>query len=119
MGSVRKVRKKPQAVGFSARTNIEAREAEQERWDACFQLPLIGGLLKVLLGKFANEFVDKAGRDPSPIGVDMSFHTTTTATSSGDASAYKDVALAMKSIRLTCIKDPIFVEELKNEIAIL
>lgn len=130
MGMVCQVRKRTHRIGGSARYNLKARQAEQEKWDACFSLPLgLGRLLKHFFGRKASLLIEQAS---------LSGHenTSTTTTSGGggqgeeeeDASesagttsvgSYAAPVLAMKSIHLKLIRNQTFIDELQNEIAIL
>lgn len=121
MGSVQMIRKRGNAVGFSARINYKAREAEEEKWENCFQLPLIGNVLQLLLGRHAEVMIERASRRDAVLS-DKSSHTVPTTGSSSDdpsSSTNNGTILAMKSVHLKFVNDPVFVQELENEIMVL
>ena len=117
MGSVSLVRKKN--IGGSARYNAQARAAVEEKYQNCFALPLIGGLMRWILQHKAAADMERAAWEPvaAPAG-DISGSTTITSSFSLDTSS-SQLIYAMKSIHYNLIKDQIFVDELRNEIAVL
>ena len=125
MGSVDLVRKR--SVGGSARYNAVARAQVKEKYDQCFQLPLIGGLLALILGKKAKADMDKASLEPPHHDGDGGYRSDDDEAlmdaklTAGDdsASSRHSPTFAMKSIHYNLIRDKIFVDELRNEIAIL
>lgn len=113
MGTVATVRKKPHTVGFSARFNVKARQKTQERIDTCFNFPLLGPLFRHCFKGQADAMLEEAS---------LSHHKgddDTAATAGSSASSSSSMTYAMKSIHLHCVKDPTFINELKNEIEVL
>lgn len=142
MGSVGLVRKV--AVGGSARINAEARAAVEDRYDDCFALPVIGGLLRWMLSSRRQSALQRAGASTRTTTSSTStssaerdaWHaasTTMGSTDSGDnndddennnsgsygSGSYSKQLYAMKSIHYNLISDKTFIEELSNEIAVL
>ena len=125
MGQVCKVRKK--TIGGSARYNAEERAAVQEKWDNCFQIPLLGSLFRIFLGEKAAQEIKRASLIATPdivlpnsqdvitFGEKKSVEETTSTSAEGS----NGTKYALKSIHVQLLKDNSFVEELKNEIAIL
>lgn len=141
MGRVCQVRKKAHKIGESARYNLEAREAAVRKWDECFALPLgIGWLCRQFLGQHAEEMIQKASLF-TPVGEEeddgdeddngefgtMSPSQRRTQKSSNSSSVASPSPstestappVAMKSIHLRLMSDPVYVQELQNEIAVL
>lgn len=115
MGSVSLVRKR--SVGGSARYNPVARAKVKEKYDNCFKIPLIGGILEFFLKQKAVDEMERASLEP------MDDNGTSSSSSAvyipefiGDANI---PAYAMKSIHYNLIQDKVFVDELRNEIAVL
>lgn len=119
MGNVSLVRRR--TVGGSARFNAEARAVVQEKYDKCFQLPIIGGCLQLFLHGKAQAEMEEASLQPlngrsALIVMDKTESSTADATSLADGT---QPIYAMKSIHYNLIKDKVFVDELLNEVAVL
>jgi serine/threonine protein kinase len=146
MGSVAKVRKRDAIVGGSARKNLQRHFERERRLKSCFEIPIVGGLFRFCLkggdsssdsivsAEDSNSFVSKSSnvasssrsRNSSILNTrGAAFETfgdsngsEPTGAGSGSGSSYEQL-YAMKSIHLSRVTDPAFVEELKNEIQIL
>ena len=117
MGTVSTVRKKQHKVGLSARYNVEARQKAQEKIDACFNFPIFGALFRHCFKGKADAMLEEASMSHHRLKSDDG--TSATATSTISSSSSSSMVYAMKSIHLHCVKDPTFVNELKNEIEVL
>jgi serine/threonine protein kinase len=117
MGTVSTVRKKKHKVGLSARYNIEARQQAQEKIDACFNFPIFGPIFRYFLKDKANTMLEEASLSHHHLKSDDG--TSATGATSFSSSSSSSMVYAMKSIHLHCVKDPTFVNELKNEIEVL
>jgi serine/threonine protein kinase len=148
MGSVARVKKRTNAIGGSARKDIQEAVRRQKKEKSCLQIPLIGGLFRFCIdGKLKHStsrnalsalsssmdsgshngsggsgrcFEDSVHGGSGGGGEDHS--TLTGSESAGTASATRPSQgnlSAMKSIHLSRVTDKAFVTELKNEIAIL
>ena len=115
MGSVAKVRKRAQAIGGSARKSVQERVKWEARIDACFRLPLVGGLFSFCLRPKADLWLDEVSTRHAVAGNDK-MRNATSATKTTPSS---EMIFAMKSIHLSRITDDTFVQELRNEISIL
>lgn len=121
MGTVDLVRKL--SVGGSARYNTVARAAVQEKYDHCFQLPIIGGLLSLIFQHKAAADLQKASLEPFEQQQD-GYNSNdeidgASADHDPDSISTNAPTYAMKSIHYNLIKDKVFVDELRNEIAVL
>ena len=141
MGSVSLVKKI--AIGGSARYNAEARATVEDKYEECFTIPVLGGLFRWILAPRREAALEKASKSghtfhsgsssgsKGPGGNNMDWFasssetlgmTTSTEDSSNTwtSSRQQQYPLcAMKSIHYNLIADPIFVDELRNEIAVL
>lgn len=121
MGTVAKVRKKPSVIGFSARHNVQERQKVLDRVNACFSLPLVGGIFAHCFRGHADALLEKASRHDSSSSTSDTCSTTVLDASNGSstskdvtsASCNDELVFAMKSIHLHAIKDQKFVDELK------
>ena len=124
MGSVAKVRKRSSIVGGSARKELQDHFRREKRREQCFQVPVVGGFFRWCIGKaqFHTESESSSRHESNasetssilapraPIVEDYNdLH--------GESST--DLLFAMKSIHLSRVTDPTFIQELKNEIDIL
>ena len=125
MGSVSLVRKT--SVGGSARYNAEARAAVESRYEECFTLPVVGGLFRWIFASRRTAALEVASKSTKLTSSDMftSVNTINTAASTESSSGFNTTSsiskqlYAMKSIHYNLISDPTFVDELRNEIAVL
>ena len=119
MGTVATVRKKQHTVGLSARYDLKERRKVQEKIDACFSFPLLGGLFQHCFKAKAEAMLEDASlsRHKSNDVTAATDDSTTLESSSSTSSS--SIIYAMKSIHLQLVKDPTFVDELKNEIEVL
>ena len=141
MGSVAKVKKRQGVVGGSARKGLQDHFRKERRLQQCFQLPLVGGLFKYCLEGFMEYRESEAAFvrtssgnslnfNDSPLGSNNSGSSSLLNASGAAVEDYNDghglpseepteMVYAMKSIHLSRVTNETFVEELKNEIAIL
>jgi serine/threonine protein kinase len=136
MGSVAIVRKRHEVMGGSARKDVVDSLRRQEWEKECFSIPFFGSLVRFCMEDMG---IGKSSRKSSG-SVHGSDHSPTSATgdststssfrsskrnifTSSERSVTSDGTYqemyAMKSIHLSRIADETFVEELKNELAIL
>ena len=109
MGSVAKVHKRPGAIGGSARSEIVDSFKREKKMKDCLNFPLLGGLFQYCM---------RPNLSPSNSQRDLLQPQSTHSICSSSGGRYQ-VSYALKSIHLTHVTDPSFVEELKNEIEIL
>jgi len=114
MGSVAKVRKRATAIGGSARKTVQDRVKLEQKIDACFRVPLVGGLFAFCLRNKADEWLEEVSAKAEIAGTSGD-GTSTIATQASST----EMIYAMKSIHLSRITDDAFIEELRNEISIL
>ena len=107
MGSVLKVRKKDAVKGGSARQKLLGHFRRERLWRKCFSLPPLGGILQYFLGSAADKSLSVVSTSSNGLGGET------------EESVGKDIVYAMKSIHLSRVTDPAFIDELKNEISIL
>lgn len=135
MGDVKLVKKRADKVGGSARRDIQEAVRRQRERTACFQVPIIGNIFRMCVdGDLKDEPMTDS--DPSSRHSAFSFlsgkdDTSTTQTTgvsaarsfedslSSDSSSSGEIIYAMKSILLHQIGDQTYIDELRNEIAIL
>ena len=143
MGNVSLVRKR--SVGGSARFNAAARQAVQQKYEQCFQLPIIGGCLELCLRDKARREMHQAAssrdalivlQSPGDAAAKNDNHNnnndeedstqptsllsdTMTPSSSSKTNSSSQPIYAMKSIHYSLIQDPTFVHELRNEVMVL
>lgn len=128
MGDVILVRKKADRVGGSARKDIQEAVRRQQRAKECLELPLVGNMFQYCID--GDLKVNKRGFDAANSS-HHTYSTESTAKSSGDASSFNgslissaassdsDIIYALKSIHLDQFTNQEFIDELRNEIAIL
>jgi Protein kinase domain len=132
MGSVSMVRKRPSAIGGSARKKVTSSKDDedenlklQQEQVPCFQIPIIGPLVIWFHQTFLNSSsLDdiNSGIDSDPSGDGIMKTVPSQDYLSYDNSQMSDdteLKYAMKSIHLSRCTDPSFIEELQNEISIL
>lgn len=115
MGSVTMVRKRSSLIGCSAKYNMPERRQMQQKAQACFSLPLIGGLFEHLFKAKAAALVEKASL-PSDV---TEATTKTTLSTYSSRSKINEQIFAMKSIHYKHVADAKMIEELKNEVELL
>jgi Protein kinase domain len=108
MGSVTNVRKRPAAIGGSARKSNLIRVKRENQIKACFNFPVFGGLFQYCLEGEAEAYLEKSMSSPS-----------TSHVAGTEASPSTQMTFAMKSILLSRCTVSAYVEELKNEVEIL
>lgn len=120
MGSVVKVRKRPEALGGTARSDmVDSLKREKEVYD-CIQIPFLRTWFHncfSTMSKATHPWSSSRNiLSPPPSFNDTTNNNTTPYSTS---SLKYEVNYALKSIHLNHIADQSFVEELKNEIDIL
>eukprot|EP00542_Grammatophora_oceanica_P010432 CAMPEP_0194032256 /NCGR_PEP_ID=MMETSP0009_2-20130614/5237_1 /TAXON_ID=210454 /ORGANISM="Grammatophora oceanica, Strain CCMP 410" /LENGTH=706 /DNA_ID=CAMNT_0038672641 /DNA_START=11 /DNA_END=2131 /DNA_ORIENTATION=+ len=127
MGSVAKVRKRDEVIGGSARKEVVNSIARERQLDKCFEVPLFGGLFRACFEPFKNISRPKTQHQNSILSSIRSTSSSQHSPIESDFSSRRsvlssstyEVTYALKSIHLNRVKDPTFVEELKNEVSIL
>lgn len=123
MGSVVKVRKREAVVGGSARRDLQNHYRKEKALNACFQLPLVGGLFQTCLKGLLDFKNNSSGTTDEDAFWDSGrSHSSDTGSDYINASSPRNqekMMYAMKSIHLSRVTDDKFVQELKNEVAIL
>lgn len=114
MGNVLLVRKYSHSVGGSARIDAHARAAVEKKYDECFRLPIIGGCFAWIFKDKAKADIEEAGKQDAR---DILWAVESASGSSSSNSSSNDKVYAMKSIHYNLIRDKIFVDELRNEVA--
>jgi serine/threonine protein kinase len=126
MGSVAKVRKRGSAIGGSARKELRDHFRRERKLKECATIPFFGSIFKhCLKAVWRNDL-------GSSDGVDASRHSSATSSilspranalerveSLDTADSKYELIYAMKSIHLSRVTDPTFIEELRNEVRIL
>jgi serine/threonine protein kinase len=146
MGSVAKVRKRDSVVGGSARKGLQKHFEKERKLKVCFSLPFVGGMFRACLDRdddsksgsnrshdgdsstFVSNVVSSSTRSRNSSilntksakfeAVNLASPLSIDGQSEASGSTYEQY-YAMKSIHLSRVTDPSFVEELKNEIQIL
>lgn len=140
MGSVAKVKKRSSVVGGSARKEIQNYFRQRKRVNDCYQIPLIGGLFRYCIKppekilEISEDYdmndhssyhpftrvssANSSVLQPRAQSVEDYNEPHSVSDNSSNNSACEQV-YAMKSIHLSRVADPVFVEELQNEIQIL
>lgn len=132
MGSVAKVKKRGSAIGGSARRELQEHFTRERRMKECASIPVFGSIFKVCLRGFFKLVPPSDSRVNSRSWL---YDTTEGSVESSlrnskenvlevieDEVKEKDkyeIQYAMKSIHLSRVTDPSFVEELRNEVRIL
>lgn len=125
MGSVAKVKKRGAAIGGSARRELQRHFSREKRLRECGSIPVFGSIFQHCIGWFM-----KKDEFSNSNGVDNSRHNSTNSTGSSilvprgdtleeDEECKYQLVYGMKSIHLSRVTDPAFVEELRNEVRIL
>ena len=143
MGSVKLVRKKHDKIGGSARRDIQEAVKRQKKNQECLNIPVVGGLFNFCIdGSLKGSYKGDSGSSSrrslslssrafsnilSAKGDLLSLSVNTTSddsaidlgsTLSADSSS-TEIVYAMKSIILSHVSNAEFIEELRNEIAVL
>jgi serine/threonine protein kinase len=135
MGSVATVRKRDEVVGGSSRQNLVESFRRAEKFNQCFRIPVLGPLFRFCV-EDVGIVSSRASRSSHHTDSDNSFNFFSSLTASkrdlftesertalsresSVHSSHKQMTYAMKSIHLNRITDESFVQELKNEIALL
>ena len=136
MGSVAKVKKRQGVVGGSARKGLQDHFRRERRLRECFRLPLVGGVFQFCLKGYLEyresetAFVRTSSRG-SPSNFSDSASSSLLNATDAEVEDYNDghglqgeeeqpdMLYAMKSIHLSRVTNESFVDELRNEIAIL
>lgn len=113
MGSVSMVSKRASVVGGSARKKVQEHFRREKQMDDCFALPIVGGFFNYCLRGWRRENLD-TDDDPEETIDENSAPPTSPPRKTKEVIVY-----AMKSIHLSRVTDPNFVDELKNEISVL
>lgn len=139
MGSVVKVRKRDAVVGGSARKDLRGIFQRERLAKDCMSVPIFGWIIKnCLYNPLANHeqqlstngsgslrsllsFGSSSRGSPFKPVYDSvrSFDTSGSATGDHNPAKPYEQTYAMKSIHLSRVTDPAFVEELRNEIIVL
>ena len=135
MGSVAKVRKRGHAIGGSARRALQQHFSRERQLKECGAIPLIGPWLQSCMRGIW--FRDRNSTSSSSSAVDGSGGAATSSSARSTSSSILNtnsellqaveedeqgkyqLVYAMKSIHLSRVTDPAFVEELRNEVRIL
>jgi len=109
-------------IGGSARKELQDHFRREKRLHACFELPLVGGFFRYCL-KGALNFTESERSSSHSIASSSIIRGKANAIEDYNDGhgelAPGDIIYAMKSIHLSRVTDETFVEELRNEIAIL
>lgn len=123
VGSVVKVRKKDAVIGGSARYNMKERRRVHKKVQTCFSLPLVGGFFKHCLKGQVDSLLEQASKNSFSSSKSLFSIDSTEASDSTDsdtpASFSYEIVYAMKSIHLKRFSDPVYIDELKNEVEML
>ena len=142
MGDVKLVKKRHDKVGGSARRDIQEAVRRQQREKECLEIPVIGSLFQTCLdgdlkdekdvslpsishhsfkSLFGGDTNSTASNSPNSRSFgDSSFSQRSSSLSLSQSSAeVGEIIYAMKSIHLEQFTQQIFIDELRNEIAIL
>lgn len=125
MGSVAKVRKRSEAVGGSARKHLQAHFQRERRLHYCLQIPVIGGVFQYCLQRAQSRDSERdilqstSGNSTVILTKGAAVEDYNDGHGSLDGNGGKGQLRAMKSIHLSRVTDPSFIEELKNEVNIL
>lgn len=132
MGDVKLVKKRADKIGGSARRDIQEAVKRQKREEECLNIPVVGNLFQFCLdgdlrddksetpASSRHSFVSLlgGGKDDITVSTARSFEDSLLRKSSSGEST-KEIVYAMKSILLSQIGQEDFIDELRNEIAIL
>jgi serine/threonine protein kinase len=137
MGSVKLVRKRRNKIGGSARRDIQDAVKQQKRNQDCLNIPLVGGIFRFCVDanlkdsdrevsvRSVESATTLSGRSFSNIfstKEDMLALSNTSDVSVGSSSVgsiSNGITYAMKSIILSHVSRQEFVDELRNEIAVM
>jgi serine/threonine protein kinase len=134
MGSVAKVRKRGSAIGGSARKELRDHFRREKKLKECATIPFFGSMFKhCLRAVWQDDLGSSDGVDNNNNNNNTSTHSSATSSilspranalqrveslDTSDTSKY-ELIYAMKSIHLSRVTDPTFIEELRNEVRIL
>jgi len=133
MGDVKLVKKRADKVGGSARRDIQEAVKRQQREKECLNMPFIGGLFQFCIDADLKDTpstsrhsttsflsVGNGGLDDSTTSGSRSYEDSLLFNdSSSSVSSESEIIYAMKSIHLDQVTEKVFIDELRNEIAIL
>ena len=128
MGSVTKVRKRGSAIGGSARRKLQQHFSRERRINDCGNIPCFGSLFQQCLQGLVWKPSSPSDNDVASLvvseaassnrhddDVDFANQLIEDEKSDNASSDTYQVVYAMKSIHLSRVTDPAFVEELRNE----
>jgi serine/threonine protein kinase len=133
MGSVVKVKKRGEVVGGSARKELQSTFQRERVVHGCAKIPFFGWIaqncLKNPLGNH-EQHLKRSNSNPimnmlslrsneSPFRPMTDSGRTLGSNDSTGSNSTKKFEYAMKSIHLSRVTDPAFIEELRNEVAVL
>lgn len=123
MGSVAKVRKRDSVVGGSARASLQKHFRKEKRRQQCFDIPCLGSMFQACFGAWGTHDSVRSSSVDDSDGNSSILRKRTSIVEDyndghGETSGYGQI-YAMKSIHLSRVTDPTFVQELMNEIQIL
>jgi serine/threonine protein kinase len=122
MGDVKLVKKRADKIGGSARRDVQQAFMREKQEKECFRLPVIGNLFQFCLdgdeepasaSSSRHSFTSLGGKDDVTVTSSRSFEDSLLADDS------PEIIYAMKSILLSQVTQKEFIDELRNEIAIL
>lgn len=133
MGEVKLVKKRPNKIGGSARRDIQEAVKRQQREKECLKLPVIGNLFEFCMdGNLKDDLLSENGSSHHSLSSFLSVGSSTHSRSfedsflnkiseknSSESKSTSQIIYAMKSIHLDQVTRKEFVDELRNEIAIL
>lgn len=130
MGDVKLVKKRPNKIGGSARRDIQQAVKRQQREKECLNLPVIGNLFQLCIDGDLKDGVSDAsshhslssflsGKDDSTASASRSFEDSLLNGISSATSSENEIIYAMKSLHLDRVMQKEFIDELRNEIALL
>ena len=130
MGDVKLVKKRADKVGGSARRDIQEAVKRQKREEQCLNLPVIGNLFQFCIDGDLKDGVVNAsshhsfssflsGTEDSTVSTERSFEDSLLNGTSSATRGESEIIYAMKSIHLDQVMREEFIDELRNEIAIL
>jgi Protein kinase domain len=134
MGSVVKVRKRDEVIGGSARKELQGTFRREKLLQDCGRIPFCGWIAQHCLwnplgnheqsirpGSVTSSIRSLLGSKEGPFRslTDSAHSTDSFGTPTPQPKKKYDMTYAMKSIHLSRVTDPAFVEELRNEVAVL
>lgn len=127
MGDVRLVKKRADKIGGSARRDVQQAVKRQKRQEECLSIPVLGGIFSLCIDADLKDTSSPSNSRHSFVSLlgdqddDMSESGARSFEDSllSDKGSEKDIVYAMKSILLNQVSQQAFIDELRNEIAIL